>query len=47
MLGSGAGHAPTPPCGHRYLFDGDVWQCWECVPPPANMVRVDLKETVN
>jgi len=36
-------------CGsRRYWFDGEVWQCWGCVPPPsADMIRVDLNERVN
>jgi len=40
---------PCRVCGsRRYWFDGQVWQCWNCVPPPsADMIRVDLKETVN
>ena len=40
---------PRPVCGsHSYWLDGEVWQCWNCVPPPsADMVRVDLNESVN
>lgn len=40
---------PCAQCGSlRYWFDGDVWQCWNCVPPPSpDQIRVDLKETVN
>jgi len=36
-------------CGsRRYWFDGEAWQCWNCVPPPsADMIRIDLKERVN
>ena len=35
---------PCRVCGsHRYWFDGQVWQCWNCVPlPSADMIRVDL-----
>ena len=26
---------PCRLCGsRRYWFDGEVWQCWNCVPPP-------------
>ena len=40
---------PCARCGsRRYWFDGDVWQCWKCVPPPSlDMIRVDLNENVN
>jgi len=40
---------PCRVCGsHRYWFDGEVWQRWNCVPPPsAEMIRVDLHERVN
>ena len=44
--------AKLTPCAvcssRRYWFDGKVWQCWNCSPPPtANMIRVDLKERTN
>ena len=40
---------PFRRCGsRRYWFDGELWQCWICVPPPpADMIRIDLKERVN
>jgi hypothetical protein len=40
---------PCRVCGsRRYWFDGEVWQCWNCVPPlSADMIRVDLNERVN
>ena len=40
---------PCRVCGsRRYWFDGQVWQCWNCVPPRSeNEIRVDLKERVN
>jgi hypothetical protein len=40
---------PCQVCGsRRYWFDGEVWQCWSCVPlPSADMIRVDLNERVN
>jgi hypothetical protein len=40
---------PCRVCGsHRYWSDGEVWQCWNCCPPPsADMVRVDLHARVN
>ncbi|HXQ25964.1 MAG TPA: hypothetical protein VN822_06125 [Candidatus Acidoferrales bacterium] len=40
---------PCPVCHSRqYWFDGKVWQCCNCVPPPSpGMIRVDLKETIN
>jgi hypothetical protein len=40
---------PCRLCGsRRYWFDGEVWQCWNCVPPPsADMVRIDLNARVN
>jgi hypothetical protein len=39
---------PCTACGsRRYWFDGEVWQCWNCVRPPSeNQIRVDLKEAV-
>jgi len=40
---------PCRVCGsRRHWFDGEAWQCWNCVPPPSrDMIRVDLKERVN
>jgi hypothetical protein len=40
---------PCALCGsHRYWFEGAVWQCWSCVPPPSDgMIRADLKPRVN
>ena len=40
---------PCRRCGsHCYWFDGELWQSWNCVPPPsADMIRIDLKERVN
>jgi hypothetical protein len=40
---------PCHLCGSRRdWFDGEVWQCWNCVPPPsADIVRIDLNERVN
>ena len=40
---------PCPVCGsRRFWFDGEAWQCWNCVPPPSDdMVRVDLNERPN
>jgi hypothetical protein len=37
------------PCRVRgsrgYWFDGELWQCWNCVPPPsADMVRLDINQ---
>jgi hypothetical protein len=36
-------------CGSlRFWFDGDRWQCWNCVPSPSNgMITIDLKPQVN
>lgn len=35
---------PRRLCGsHRYWFDGDVWQCWNSVPPPwPDTIRVEF-----
>ena len=46
---SGESLTPCRRCdSHRFWFDGEVWQCWNCVPPPsADMVRVDINERVN
>lgn len=40
---------PCRVCGsRRYWFDGEAWQCWNCVAPPSpDMIRVDLNERVN
>jgi len=40
---------PCQACGsRRYWFDGDVWRCWNCTPPPSEgLIRVELKERVN
>jgi len=40
---------PCAVCGsRRYWFDGEVWRCWNCSPPPSpEQIRVDLKERVN
>jgi hypothetical protein len=29
----------------RYWFDGEVWQCWNCAPSPAEgMIQVEIEE---
>jgi ribosomal protein L37AE/L43A len=40
---------PCPVCGsRRYWFDGEVWQCRNCVPPPSEgVIRVNLKPRLN
>ena len=40
---------PCARCGsRRYWFEGDMWQCWHCVPPPSpDQIRVDLTKKVN
>jgi len=37
---------PCHVCGsRRYWFDGKVWQCWNCAPPPSQgMIQADLDE---
>lgn len=35
-------------CSRRFWFDGGVWQCWRCIPPPSDeMIRVELNQPVN
>lgn len=40
---------PCRACGsRRWWFDADVWQCWNCRPPPSEgVIRVELTERVN